>query len=169
MDVDQSTCNLGKKEGPMWENLLNFILMRSRRAAKATQKFIRVMKSEGAEEFLEVLLQLMGLAFSLDEDLRRNIHNFNGRYLFRSQDRRITVAAVFKGNRLKVSQEEIGDTHITVVFRNAKALMGFLLTPKPDILGSMLRQDVTIDGNLNYLYKFAYMARHLQLKVTGGP
>jgi hypothetical protein len=152
----------------MWENFLNFVLMRSRRAAKAAQKFMRVLKSEGAEEFLEVLLKLMGLAFSLDKDFRRNIHNFNGRYLFRSQDRRITVAAVFKGNRLKVSQEEIGDTHITVVFRNAKALMGFLLIPKPDILGSMLRQDVTIDGNLNYLYKFAYMARHMQLKVTGG-
>jgi hypothetical protein len=46
-------------------------------------------------------------------------------------------------------------------------LMGFLLSPKPDILGSMLRQDISIDGNLNYLYKFAYMAKHLQLKVTG--
>jgi hypothetical protein len=151
----------------MWENLLNFILMRSRRAGKAAQKFIQVLESEGAEEFLEVLLKLMGLVLRLDKDFRRNISNFNGRYLFRSQDRRITVAAVFKGNRLKVSEDEIDDTHMTVVFRNAKALMGFLLSPKPDILGSMLRQDVTIDGNLNYLYKFAYMAKHLQLKVTG--
>lgn len=151
----------------MWENLLNFILMRSRRAVKAAQKFIQVLESEGAEEFLEVLLRLMGLVLRLDKDFRRNISNFNGRYLFRSQDRRITVAAVFKDDRLKVSEQEIDDTHMTVVFRNAKALMGFLLSPKPDILGSMLRQDVTIDGNLNYLYKFAYMAKHLQLKVTG--
>ena len=151
----------------MWENLLNFILMRSRRAGKAAQKFIQVLESEGAEEFLEVLLKLMGLVLRLDKDFRRNIGNFNGRYLFRSQDRRITVAAVFKDDRLKVSEDEIGDTHMTVVFRNAKALMSFLLSPKPDILGSMLRQDVTIDGNLNYLYKFAYMAKHLQLKVTG--
>lgn len=151
----------------MWENLLNFILMRSRRAGKAAQKLIRVLESEGAEEFLEVLLRLMGLVLRLDKDFRRNIRNFNGRYLFRSQDRRITVAAVFKDDRLTVSEEEIGDTHMTVVFRNAKALMGFLLSPKPDILGSMLCQDVTIDGNLNYLYKFAYMAKHLQLKVTG--
>jgi hypothetical protein len=150
----------------MWENLLNFILMRSRRADKAAQKFIQELESEGAEEFLEVLLRLMGLMLRLDKDFQRNIKNFNGHYLFCSQDRRITVAAVFKNNRLKVSEEEIGDTHMTVVFRNAKALMGFLLSPKPDILGSMLRQDVTIDGNLNYLYKFAYMAKHLQLKVT---
>ena len=109
----------------------------------------------------------MNNTFFLDKNFQRNIGDFNGRYLFRSQDRQITVAAVFKDNRLKVTEEEIGDTHMTVIFRNAKALMGFLLSPKPDILGSMLRQDISIDGNLNYLYKFAYMAKHLQLKVTG--
>jgi hypothetical protein len=151
----------------MWKNLINFILMRSRRATKAAEKFIQVLASEGAEEFLEVLLKLMGLALRLDKDFQRNIQNFNGRYLFCSRDRQITVAVVFKNNRLKVSEKEIDDTHMTVVFRNAKALMAFLLSPKPDILGSMLRQDVTIDGNLNYLYKFAYMAKHLQLKATG--
>jgi ubiquinone biosynthesis protein UbiJ len=151
----------------MWDNLLNMILMRSRRAQKAAQDFMEALQSEKAEKFLEVLLKLMGLVFYLDKDFRRNIRDFDGRYLFRSQDRQITVAAVFKDNRLKVTEEEIGDTHMTVIFRNAKALMGFLLSPKPDILGSMLRQDISIDGNLNYLYKFAYMAKHLQLKVTG--
>jgi hypothetical protein len=151
----------------MWDNLLNMILMRSRRAQKAGQEFMEALQSEKAEKFLEVLLKLMGLVFFLDKDFQRNIRDFNGRYLFRSQDRQITVAAVFKDNRLKVTEEEIGDTHMTVIFRNAKALMGFLLSPKLDILGSMLRQDISIDGNLNYLYKFAYMAKHLQLKVTG--
>lgn len=151
----------------MWDKFLNMILMRSRRAQSAARKFIETLQSEKAEGFLEVLLKLMGLVFYLDKDFQRNIRDFNGRYLFRSQDRQITVAAVFKDNRLKVTEEEIGDTHMTVIFRNAKTLMGFLLSPKPDILGSMLRQDITIDGNLNYLYKFAYMAKHLQLKVTG--
>lgn len=46
--------------------------------------------------------------------------------------------------------------------------MDFLLTPRPDIIGAVLRQDVCVDGNLNYLYKFAFMARRLQLKATGG-
>jgi hypothetical protein len=156
-----------KKGDSMWETFINFILMRSRRARKAAQAFMETLESEGAEEFLELLLKLMGLVFWLDKDFRRNIEDFNGRYLFRSRDRQITVSAVFKDNRLKVSEKEIDDTHMTVVFRNAKALMGFLLSPKPDILGSMLRQDITIDGNLNYLYKFAYMAKHLQLKATG--
>jgi hypothetical protein len=152
----------------MWDKFLNTILMRSRRASSTAQKLMETLQSEKAEGFLQVLLKLMGLVFCLDRDFRRNIQDFNGRYLFRSQDNQITVAAVFKDNRLKVTEEAIDDTHMTVIFRNAKALMGFLLSPKPDILGSMLRQDVTIDGNLNYLYKFAYMAKHLQLKVSGG-
>jgi hypothetical protein len=151
----------------MWNIFLNTILMRSRRAQSAAQKFMDALQSEKAEEFLEVLLKLMGLVFCLDKDFQRNIQNFNGRYLFRSVDRQITVAAVFKDNRLNVTEEDIDDTHMTVIFRNAKALMEFLLSPKPDILGSMLRQDISVDGNLNYLYKFAYMAKHLQLKVTG--
>jgi hypothetical protein len=151
----------------MWQALLNIILMRAGRAQHAAQTFMQVLESESAETFLEVLLKLMGLVFCLDKGFQRNIHDFNGRYLFCSQDRRINVAAVFKNRRLKVREEWIDNTDITICFRDAKALMGLLLSPKPDILGSMLRQDISIDGNLNYLYKFAYMAKHLQLKVTG--
>ena len=110
----------------------------------------------------------MSLVFFLNKDFKRNIENFNGRYLFKSRDNKITVAAVFRDNRMKVYEKAIDRTNITVTFRNSKALMDYLLSPKPDILGSILRQDVTIDGNLNYLYKFAYMAKHLQLMVTGG-
>ncbi len=34
------------------------------------------------------------------------------------------------------------------------------------ILDSLLKQDVIITGNLNYLFKFAYMAKHLQRMFT---
>ncbi|MGB5983843.1 MAG: hypothetical protein WBG37_00950, partial [Desulfobacterales bacterium] len=96
-----------------------------------------------------------------------NIEDFNGRYLFRSRDNRITVGAVFQNETLKVKQKAIENTDVTVTFRNAKALMNYLLSPKPDILDSILSQDVTINGNLSYLYKFAYMAKHLQLMAMG--
>ena len=159
--------NLTTKEDPVWNNILNLTLMRAGRARKAARRFLETLESESAEEFLDVLLHLMALIFCLDKNFRRNIDNFNGRYLFCSRDRRITVAAVFKNGRLHVSQKEIDTPHIKVIFRDAKGLMGFLLSPKPDILGSLLRQDVVIDGNLNYLYKFGYMAKHLQLRVIG--
>lgn len=151
----------------LWEKIKDFILLRALRAKRFEKKFLTSLESEFAEEFLQLLLKLMGLVFFLDKDFRKNIKGFNGKYFFKSRDNSITMAAVFKKNKLKVREKSIDDANITVTFRNAKALMNYLLSPKPDILGSMLRQDVVIDGNLNYLYKFAYMAKHLQLMVTG--
>ncbi len=74
---------------------------------------------------------------------------------------------MFRDNRLRVYDKAIANTDVTVTFKDARALMNYILSPKPDILGSILRQDVVIDGNFNYLYKFAYMAKHLQLMATG--
>ena len=130
------------------------------------QRFLGCLESEFAEEFLKKLLELMGLVLLLDGDYRRNIADFNGRYQFLGSDGEITVAAVFENDALAVSEEVIADPHITVTFKDGKALMNYLLSPKPDVLGSMLRQEVRLEGNLNYLYRFAYMAKRLQLMAT---
>jgi hypothetical protein len=134
----------------------------------AMKKFAESVKSEFAEEFLESLLGFMKLLFLVDHDFKRNIRDFNARYLFKSRDGSITVAAIFRDDEMDVQEEEIADPNITVIFKDSKALMNYLLSPKPDVLGSMLRQEVTLDGNLNYLYKFAFMAKRLQLMVSGG-
>ncbi|MDY6881648.1 MAG: hypothetical protein V2J25_07615 [Desulfatiglans sp.] len=149
------------------DELVNWISLRRLRVKREQKKFLDCMGSEFAEEFLQLLLRLMSLFFVLNRNFRRNIQDFNGRYLFKSRDNRITVAAVFKNKRLKVYKKEIDNTNVTITFRDSKALMNYLLSPKPDILGSLLRQDVVINGNLNYVYKFAYMAKHLQLMATG--
>ena len=131
------------------------------------KKFLDCISSEVAEGFLKTLLSLMAVVFTLDGAYRKNIEGFNGRYLFKSKNGSIKVAALFGHNRLEVREEEIPDPDVTILFKDSKALMNYLLTPKPDILGSMLRQEVTLDGNLNYLYRFAYMAKRLQLMATG--
>lgn len=133
----------------------------------AMKKFSEGLESEFAEDFLKLLLNLMSIAFKIDHKFRKNIEGFNGRYQFKSKDGHITVAALFGEDKLEVKEAEIEDPDITILFKDGKALMGYLLTPKPDILGSMLRQEVSLDGNLNYLYKFAYMAKRLQLMATG--
>ncbi len=133
----------------------------------AMKKFSDCLTSEFAEDFLQLLLGLMSVVFLLDHDFRKNIAGSNGRYQFKSKDGCVTVAALFGDDRLEVREEEIPDPDITVLFKDGKALMGYLLTPKPDILGSMLRQEVSLDGNLNYLYKFAFMAKRLQLMASG--
>ncbi|HEX9022768.1 MAG TPA: hypothetical protein VF799_02910 [Geobacteraceae bacterium] len=134
---------------------------------KMMESFVASMESEFAEEFLETLLRLMSLALLFDHDYRRNVIGFSGRYQFLSSDGAITVAALFNDDAMEVREEVITEPNITVTFKDGKALMGYLLSPKPDVLGSMLRQEVRLDGNLNYLYKFAYMAKRLQLMATG--
>jgi hypothetical protein len=135
--------------------------------SSAFKEFSDCLSSELAEDFLQLLLGLMSVVFMVDHGFRKNIEGFNGRYQFYSKDGSITVAALFGNNRLEVREEDILYPDITVLFKDGKALMGHLLTPKPDILGSILRQEVSLDGNLNYLYKFAYMAKRLQLMAGG--
>lgn len=130
-------------------------------------RFQICIESGVADTFLETLLRLMALVLTFDHDFRRNIKGFKGRYLFKSKDGGVTAGAIFENSRLTVSSGAVANTNITILFNDGRALMDFLLTPKPDILGSMLRQEISLNGNLNYLYKFAYMARRLQRMATG--
>ncbi len=125
-------------------------------------------RSELAEGFLQLLLKLMSLAFKLNiKGYKANIEHFTGRYVFRSKDNAITASASFENGRMKVYDHVIDRPDVTIIFRHDRALMDYLLSPRPDILGSVLRQDVEVRGNLNYLYKFAFMAKRLQLMATG--
>lgn len=122
-------------------------------------------ESEAAEEFLEVLLNLMRVIFLINPEYRANIKGFTGRYQFRSLDGEVTMAALFTNGKMEIRENMIVNPHITVTFRNGRALLDFLISPRQDILGSMLRNDVKTEGNLNYLYKFGYMAKKLQLMM----
>lgn len=126
------------------------------------------LATEAAEEFLELLLNGMRLAFILLPDYRDSIKGFSGRYQFTSTDGELIMSAVFTNGRMQVVEERISDPDITITFRDGKTLFSFLLAPKQDILGSMLNQDVKTDGNLNYLYRFGYLAKRLQLMLQPG-
>lgn len=152
----------------MFRKLANALLFRKNRAAGWGNTLIESIGSELAEGFLDVLLRLMRLIFLIDDEFQKNIAAFRGKYLFKSKNGDIMRTAVFENGKLTVGRKEIPDPSVTVIFKNARALVDYLMTPKPDILGSILKQDVKIKGNFNYLYKFAYMARHLQLKFSGG-
>ena len=151
----------------MFERLINWFLGRERKAERVLKQWIDTIDSELTEEFLQLLLNGMRLVFFIDPGFRKNIRDFHGRYLFRSRDNNITMSAIFKNGKMSVREKVIDNPHVTVNFRNAKALRDYILSPKPDILGSLLRQDVVPDGNLNYLYKFAFMAKRLQLMAIG--
>lgn len=145
---------------------LNVLFLRKFRVNITKRRFIETLRSEFAEEFLEVLLKLMGLMFCIDKNFRRNIENFDAKYTFKDKNADITVSAVFENSRLKVFENVVDNPNITIIFKDQKALMNFLLSQKPDILSAILNQDVTFEGNLNYLSKFAYMATHLRFMFT---
>ena len=129
------------------------------------RRFQQTLETEAAEEFLELLLKAMRIMFVINLEYRKHIRKFSGRYQFASKDGGLTLAAEFDDGRMTVKETVIDNPDITVTFRDGRTLFNFLLAPKQDILGAMLRQDVQTDGNLNYLYRFGFLAKRLQLMM----
>ncbi|HAW50301.1 TPA: hypothetical protein DCX16_05075 [bacterium] len=139
--------------------------------------FIRALEAERieakfAEEFLEKLLNIMSLLFIIEPNFRKHIKDFFGTIEFRSKDYEIRVLATFKDNKLKIRElkpeEKLEDApNAVIIFKNPIALMNFLLPKggRRDILRSILNNEVVLQGNLNYIYRFSFIANHLQLAL----
>ena len=134
---------------------------------KAGEKFLNALEDEAAETFLEMLLLFMKLKFMFDPSYRRNIENFKGRYQFRSRDGGITVLVEFDNEKMDIKETLSEDVDVTVIFKDGRSLMNFLLSQNRDVLRGLLNNEINVNGNLNYIYKFAFMANHLQLELTG--
>ena len=145
--------------------LLN--IFRRWRRKRVESLFLKCLESEAAEEFLELLLKLMSLVFKIDKDFQRNIKGFTGRYQFRSVDNSVTIAALFTGKDLQVKEKLIPDPDVSVIFKDGRSIMNYLLATDKDILRLMLNNEVVLKGNVNYMLKFGYMANHLQMALTG--
>jgi hypothetical protein len=113
------------------------------------------------DKFLELLLHGMDLAFCLSRGYRKNIKDFKGRYNFRTADNTVVASATFRNGNMEIHDEAIDDWDTRVTFKDAPALMAFIFSKDQDILDSLLKNEVEVDGNLNYIYKFGFMARDL--------
>ena len=131
------------------------------------KRLLDCLESEFADGFLETLLEVMAFAFRLP-GVRDNIKGFHARYVFNAQDGSVGATAVFEGDAMHVERKPVLDPkpNIVITFKNSRALMQLLLAGHPDVLRSMLQQEVRLEGNLNYLYKFAYMAQHMKSLAT---
>ena len=128
--------------------------------AKAGQSFLKTLENDATEKFLEALLYLMKVAFLVSHGYRRNIENFSGLYRFKSQDEGVNVLIRFENGKMEISQDPAPAPHVQVTFKNSKALRNFLLSFKKDILKLILNNEIRVRGNVNYLYKFIFMANH---------
>ncbi len=139
------------------------------------------ISGELTDGFLHILLEsmrfcfnapLIGNVFKDIKEFRRNIDGFSGRCLFVSEDNAICEAAVFEENTMRVEKNvEPGDRtiknwDIIVRFKNARALRNYLFSQDQDILNLILTNEVEVEGNLNYLFKFGFISKDL-LRKTG--
>lgn len=129
------------------------------------KKLLHSIESGLADEFLDLLLKGMEVVFFLDKDFRRNIENFTASYFFTSNDGKICVSAIFEKGKMSVHKHACKNPTLKITFKDAKALMHFLISSGSDLLTPLLHQDVVCDGNLNYLSKFGYMSKHLMLMI----
>jgi hypothetical protein len=119
------------------------------------------------ETALRYMLELLGLAYASNFELRKRIRGLTAKYQFGFGDRDARVAAEIRLGRFRVSAGVMEAPDVCLTFRDGNAMRELFFSAKPDILGAILKQDVVIAGNLTYLYKFAFLAKHLQVKVLG--
>ncbi len=157
MIIRRTALQLGSHVFP--EGLQDFLL------AKATQRLKKELCEELTDEFLETLLRGMDLSFLLSPSYRANIRGFHGTCVFRTSDNKVTATAVFQDGHMEVTGRARDDYNVRVTFKDAHALWSFLLSENQDILDSILANTVDVEGNLNYLYRFGFLAKDLTCRL----
>jgi hypothetical protein len=127
----------------------------------------RDMFMKSPETVLRYLLEVLGLLYSSNPELRKHVQGYSAKYQFRFTDHEAPVAAEFRSGRLRVEAAAIAGPDVTVTFTNAQALGNLLMAHKPDLFSAILKQDIAVEGNLTYVYKLAFLAKHLQRMITG--
>lgn len=133
-----------------------------------SRKLVRQLEGAVTDEFVELLLGGMKLAFFLSPDYRRNLSDFRGAYVLGTADGSVAVSATFRDRKMKVHEGAIPDWDVKITFVNPQAVWSFLLSKDQDILNSILRDEVEVEGNLNYVYKLGFMARELTRRLGVG-
>jgi hypothetical protein len=147
---------------------MDFLLKPFRRFSlkRTIGKITNGVETNLLDDFLQLLLKAVQLILRLDRKYRRNIEGFNARYAFQSRDGKIAASAIFANDKMKVEKRIIPDTNVTVIFKDGKSLWEFLMAKNPDVFAFLLENKLSWEGNINYLLKFAYMAKHLQVKYS---
>lgn len=133
---------------------------------------LKEMTTEKMDLLLELMLDGMNIVFVLNPDFRRNINTFKARYTFhigsngKGASVEFSPIPLFRYGRMIVKRRPADDANVSVTFEDGRSMAEFLFSGTPDIFGALLDNKLSFRGNLNYLFKFAYMAKHLQ-KIMG--
>lgn len=135
-----------------------------------------------AKKVLSGLLDLMML-HPFEPDFPQLTGDFNGVLRFQTKDGTVDEWVRFSHGAISLAEGGGQKADVTVAFTDGRALVNFLFSPVRsylnafaaggdpgapptfDILTSMLNNEVIVDGNLNYLYRFGFLANHMLLKA----
>lgn len=143
------------------------------------QEFLNALSGNIADWTLKTLLKVMKGAFEVSDlpiillvwpDLKgfdSHLKDFSGGYVFGTKKKgAVQASVVFKNNKMEVLDDEIPDWDVKILFKDEPSFWKFILSGGNDILDSILENDVEVYGNLNYLYKFGYMAKDLVKRLN---
>jgi hypothetical protein len=138
------------------------------------QAFINESINEVTNKRPSLLLWAMQSYLYMDREYRKNLAEFEGKYVFtlkgtsenthgkkNSNSKQVSFSATFKNNNMYVQEGALEEWDFRMIFEDADGLRSFLFSEEDDMLNAILEDKVQTDGNLNYLYKFGLMARHL--------
>lgn len=125
----------------------------------------RRLKREETHKLLDLLLRVMDWYFCLFKDYRKNIDNFEGRYLLMTRKGGFRSGAIFKDGDMKVQDGGIPDWDAKVTFEDPQSLLKFIMSEDQDILELMLKNSMEMDGNINLILKFWFMVRDLKRRL----
>ena len=130
-----------------------------------SRRLVEQFRGGATDAMVELLLEGMATAFLLSRSFRDNIRGFSARYVFTTEDGSVGASARFDGKRMHVEREPVDHWTVRVRFKNADRLRRFLFSKNQDILQSILDNDVEMDGNVNYIFKFGFLARDLERRL----
>ncbi len=117
------------------------------------------------EDVLDALLEGMEMAFALCPGYRKNVAGFSGVYVFCAGKGKISDTVTFRDGHMERKEGAAPNADARIQFRDAKALWSFLLSENQDILDCILQDSVDVDGNLNYVYRFGFLAKDLMRRL----
>jgi hypothetical protein len=128
-------------------------------------RLVNHLRGDATSTLLVLLLGAMDTAFCLLGSYRANIAGFRAVYIFRTDDGAVNRTIRFSDGDMRIEHAEAPNADATVDFKTAAALRNFLFSKDQDILNSLLQDDVHVHGNLNYVYRFAFLARDLERRI----
>ena len=133
-----------------------------------TRALLAELGGVATDKIVELLLVAMDLGFAILPGYRDNLRDFRCRYVFRTADGRVDASALFTPGEMSMRTTAVEAPDVTITFKSPAAFRRFLSSKEKDILESLMANEVEVDGNLNYVYKFGFMARYLLLRLGIG-